>query len=245
MFCAPFLIKQEWYSLNYDLSNAKKLTAQFVKTARSDDAESGQCARGVGNILQNLGIPFERGHAYQWKDNLPKNGWVQLKVSAEDAPPGAVLVYDRKPNWAPLDPKNPKNLGAIYGHVEIVGLGEDNNRTYISDKERKHAGGSDPSRKLTVLVHPALSGQANIDRLLLSIENGNPGEWRGDGAHDNDRDAAAAFFEETFLGRLLGVMAVVSGLFPQDPETGVRTWNGLLQPTEEVPVVDSSPPTFS
>lgn len=112
-------------------------SAKALKIAATDNAGGGYCAKGTANILEKMGYDIERGHAYKWDEMLPKNGWVKLDgVRPEDAPEGAVLVFDKNAHGG-------RTGGANYGHVEVVAE-KDGERTFVSDKARSNWGGTVP-----------------------------------------------------------------------------------------------------
>jgi len=145
------------------MSYNKGMTSQnfndrVLATAATDDAHGGYCARGVANILMDLKISTTRGDAYTWKESLPKNGWVLMKgITPENAPPGAVLVYDK--NY----PEG-KSGGAKSGHVEIV-TEVNGHRKYVSDKARDNWGGTVPGNFVGVYVHPSLASLKSDSKL--------------------------------------------------------------------------------
>lgn len=127
------------------------LCSQFLQTAASDNAYGGYCAKGVANILEAAGLGYTRGNAHTWDETLPENGWQLLEgVTPENAPPGAVLVYDRDTNY------QGKGGGAQYGHVEIVAEEADGTRSYVSDKARDNWGGTVPGNFVGVYINPKL-----------------------------------------------------------------------------------------
>ena len=112
-------------------------SAKALKIAASDNAGAGYCAKGTANILEKMGYDIERGHAYKWDEMLPENGWVKLKgVRPENAPEGAVLVFDKNEHGG-------RTGGANYGHVEVVAE-KDGERMFVSDKARNNWGGTVP-----------------------------------------------------------------------------------------------------
>lgn len=136
-----------------------RLCDLFERTAKTDSAGLYQCAEGVRNLLEAAGLPHKRGHGYQWKDSLPEAGWVKLEgVRPQDAPPGAVIAYDRDP---PATRKN-NGAGSEYGHVEIAAINENGERVYISDASRKKPGGSVPHNFAGVFWHPKLGPPPTI-----------------------------------------------------------------------------------
>lgn len=125
----------------------------FQAQARLDDAGLYQCAKGVANLLAAAGLPYTRGDGHTWKDSLPKNGWVRLEgFNPQNAPPGAVIAYDRDP---PSIRKN-NGAGSEFGHVEIVAMGEDGKRRYVSDTTRTNPGGTVPHNFAGVFWHPSM-----------------------------------------------------------------------------------------
>lgn len=133
------------------MTNMVALSSSFFRTAASDNAGGGYCAKGVANILQAAGLDCTRGNAHTWDETLPQNGWQMLEgVTPENAPPGAVIVYDRDRNYSG------KGGGAEYGHVEIVAIEADGDRKYVSDKARDNWGGTVPDNFVGVYIHPDL-----------------------------------------------------------------------------------------
>lgn len=131
--------------------NPYQLSSLFLHQSRVDDAGGGYCAKGVANLLEHVGLGCQRGDAYTWKDSLPKNGWIKLEgVTPDNAPPGAVLVYDRNSNH------QGKSGGAAFGHVEIATVDVNGKRQYVSDKARDNWGGTVPQNFVGVYVHPSL-----------------------------------------------------------------------------------------
>ncbi|PCJ96615.1 MAG: hypothetical protein COA45_10925 [Zetaproteobacteria bacterium] len=127
------------------------LCSQFLQTAASDNAYGGYCAKGVANILQTSGLGYTRGNAHTWDETLPENGWQKLEgITPENAPPGAVLVYDRDTNYSG------KGGGAEYGHVEIVAVDANGDRKYVSDKARDNWGGTVSGNFVGVYINPKL-----------------------------------------------------------------------------------------
>lgn len=132
-------------------TNMVALSSSFFRTAATDNAGGGYCAKGVANILQAAGLECTRGNAHTWDETLPQNGWQKLEgVTPENAPPGAVLVFDRDTNY------RGKGGGAEYGHVEIVAIEADGDRKYVSDKARDNWGGTVPDNFVGVYIHPDL-----------------------------------------------------------------------------------------
>lgn len=131
------------------LVNMTALSAGMMQTARTDNAYGGYCAKGVANILEAAGLDCSRGNAHTWDETLPQNGWEKLEgVTPENAPPGAVIVYDRDANYSG------KGGGAEYGHVEIVAMGADGERQYVSDAARSNWGGTVPDNFVGVYINP-------------------------------------------------------------------------------------------
>lgn len=185
--------------------------AQIFRTAAADDASENECARGVANILESLGVPHTRGHAYQWNDTLARNGWKQIQVDPANAPPGALLVYDRTTSNENAPP------GQRFGHVELVSLDAQGNRKYVSDKARTNFGGSDRNRPLTVWVHD-------------SLQDDNPAAWPTTTAagrravarmNGQDEDLTGTFAQNANPGAninpLLVLTAFVALLAGEDP----------------------------
>ncbi len=133
------------------LVNMSALSATMIQTSQTDNARGGYCAKGVANILERVGLDCTRGNAHTWDDTLPQNGWQKLEgITPENAPPGAVIVYDRDANYAG------KGGGAEYGHVEIVAEDANGNRKYVSDAARDNWGGTVPDNFVGVYIHPDL-----------------------------------------------------------------------------------------
>lgn len=124
------------------LSNSGFDSGRAIRIAQSDNAGGGYCAKGTANVLEAMGYNIQRGHATNWDDTLPRNGWVKLRgVNAANAPEGSVLVYDSDIERG----RNARNNGGgRYGHVEIVAENRSGERVYVSDAVRHNAGGSVP-----------------------------------------------------------------------------------------------------
>ncbi|PCJ20044.1 MAG: hypothetical protein COB02_05440 [Candidatus Cloacimonadota bacterium] len=108
------------------------------RIAETDTAEPNQCAKGVANILIEMGFATEaiRGHARDWDDRLANSpGWKKVSCQPGTCPPGAVLQYEDD------SPQGTNGRGAQYGHVEIVTV-VNGERSYCSDKCRSNSGGS-------------------------------------------------------------------------------------------------------
>ena len=169
------------------------LSNVFLRQCRMDDAYGGYCAKGVANLLEHVGLGCQRGHAYTWKDTLPQNGWIKLEgVTPENAPPGAVLIYDRSPRGVR---NNDGKGGDDYGHVEIVTEDVNGRRQYVSDKARNNWGGSVPQNFVGVYVHPSLHKtndgihyEPNLDprggTMLASNRSGANGQKEGAQGYD-------------------------------------------------------------
>ena len=113
---------------------------QAIQISQTDNAGSGYCAKGVANVLLQMGYSVTRGNAHDWDRTLPNNGWRFLPgVTPDTAPPGAVLVFD-----SDIHAGKPVGTtgGAKYGHVEIVTTTADGQRLYVSDKARTNWGGT-------------------------------------------------------------------------------------------------------
>jgi|GEM_PF-3079050 len=112
---------------------------QALSLAARDNAGGGYCAKGVANILLSQGYDVTRGNAHHWDKTLPQKGWVKMEgVTPQNAPEGAVLVYDSDIHRGRM-PRG--GGGSLYGHVELVCYNGDD-RLYVSDKARANAGGS-------------------------------------------------------------------------------------------------------
>lgn len=132
--------------------NMTALCSQFLQTAASDNAHGGYCARGVANILEDIGFEHIWANAHSWEESLPQQGWQLLEgITPENAPPGAVLVYDHnESNYSG------KGGGAEFGHVEIVAVDANGDRKYVSDAARNNWGGTVPGNFVGVYIHPKL-----------------------------------------------------------------------------------------
>lgn len=191
-------------------------------TADSDNAFGGYCAKGVGNILtaQGLeeGVDFLRGDGHDWANNLERTGWVKLAVSPEDAPPGAILVYNSdiragKPNRG--------TGGGSYGHAEIKV--EHQGRTYyVSDKARDNYGGSVPDNYVGAYVRP---------EALLALEE-----------HREIKDAELASVDpadHTFSTGTDEVSPDATGF--NDPAKGITPAPDEIAKADPAPAPDRSP----
>lgn len=114
-----------------------------LRIAQTDNAGNGYCAKGVGNILESMGlrngVDFQRGNGHDWDTMLEEKGWVRLNVSPEDAPNGAILVYDSDIQAGKV---NRGTGGGSYGHAEIKIETNDGRTFYVSDAARANAGGT-------------------------------------------------------------------------------------------------------
>lgn len=120
---------------------------QAFQIARTDNAGGGYCAKGVANIMLNLGFSVTRGNAHDWDNTLPSNGWTLLNMPPEQCPPGSILWFDSDVRAGkPLSTYSSGKVtgGAKYGHVEIVTTTSDGQRLYVSDKARSNWGGTVP-----------------------------------------------------------------------------------------------------
>jgi hypothetical protein len=124
-----------------------------INYSERDNAEGGYCAKGVANILERMGLDCTRGHARDWDETLPENGWIKIEgLTPETAPPGAVLVYD---NDAEAGKANRGTGGGTYGHVEIVAEVA-GTRRYVSDAARRNFGGTVPDNFEGAYIHPSM-----------------------------------------------------------------------------------------
>lgn len=127
---------------------------QAIAISQSDDAEGAQCAKGVANIMLEMGYPVTRGDAYTWGTTLPANGWECLPgVTPENAPAGAILFFNNDAGAG----KSPRGTpGGNFGHVEIVTVDSGGRRYYTSDKARSNWGGTVPDNFECAYVHPSM-----------------------------------------------------------------------------------------
>ena len=142
--------------------NQQELCREFL--SRSRWARGGYCGIGVYNILDAIGmadgLPTSGRHGFAYAEHLPEAGWVKLEgVTPENAPPGAVLVYDKRPR---SQQNGDGGGGDEFGHVEIVAVETDGTRQYVSDKARTNFGGTVPDRFVGAYIHPDMHRQ--IDR---------------------------------------------------------------------------------
>lgn len=207
--------------------NAASLSDHFIQKSRTDDADPGQCAKGVANILESVGAPVTRkGSAYEYKDMLPQQGWKKLEgITPENAPAGAVIVYDRDPAAT----RKYNGRGSEHGHVEIVAIGSNGHRSYVSDKARDNYGGTVPDNFVGVYVHPMLTNGSDIQlaeaknkgeteeqqrrqqlaRLTTDGDKPNPLSLSGNAAQDQ-------FNSKANVMALALMMAIISKLFGID-----------------------------
>ncbi len=159
-----------------------ELCKLYEKAAKIDDAGLFRCARGVANLLKKAGLPYTSGDGYQWKDSLPKNGWVRLEgVTPENAPPGAVVAYDRDPEKR----RKHNGAGSQFGHVEIAAIGADGKRKYISDDVRDRAGGTVPHNFAGVFWHPKMGPPPTVDTFMTAqLQQGAKGKDKKPGTYD-------------------------------------------------------------
>jgi hypothetical protein len=129
-------------------------SARGIRTAQTDSARAGYCAKGVANVLEAQGFPVQRGNATDWWKHLPRLGWSLLPgVGPTDAPEGAVLVFTN--NAQAGRPVTRRRGGQLYGHVEIVGFTAEGRRVYISDAVRNNFGGTVPNNFKGAYVYGA------------------------------------------------------------------------------------------
>lgn len=226
------------------------LSQAFLRQARVDNAGGGYCAKGVANLLQHVGLDCTRGDAYTWKNSLPQNGWIKLEgIRPEDAPPGAVLVFDRSANSAG------KGGGTEFGHVEIVTVDTNGRRQYVSDAARDNWGGTVPQNFVGVYVHPSLhrtqdgihyspnldtrtggamaaGGQggssrnrdggstAGLDPALVAFLN-NPAGANGDAAGLGG-SSSSAFNNNANVSAFLVLAMMISAIYGIEMDTGAR-----------------------
>jgi hypothetical protein len=115
---------------------------QIVDKSRRDNAGPGYCAKGVANILQAAGIPWDRmPSAYQLRPQLENSDeFIPLgRIDPASAPPGAVLLFDKAGDGR-------EGGGNRHGHIEIVGYDGSGNRRYVSDAARNNYGGTVPDK---------------------------------------------------------------------------------------------------
>lgn len=117
------------------------LVAAAVESA-NDNIGSGWCGRGMLSILRNagLGAGLQGNNGQDWEKNLLQAGWKPIPCSSPmKAPLGSVLVYvgdarvGKRPRGTP---------GGYFGHVEMVALGREGQRLYVSDSPRPLPGGT-------------------------------------------------------------------------------------------------------
>ena len=145
---------KQYASLNFSSSSDQDLSSKILRIARTDNASKGYCAKGVGNIMEKLGVDVTRGNAHTWDESLPRNGWIKLEgLAAENAPVGAISVFDRDSNY------RGKVGGHQYGHIEVAALDNRGNKIFVSDKARDNSGGRVPGNFAGVFVHPKLHGE--------------------------------------------------------------------------------------
>ncbi len=140
-------------SLRLDSSSEASLSNRILRVSQTDNAYGGYCAKGAGNIFENLGVDITRGNAHTWIDSLPKNGWIKLEnIDPKNAPIGSAIVYDRNTNYSG------RKGGSEFGHIETPVNGDNGERLYVSDKARSNWGGTVPQNFAGVFVHPDIHG---------------------------------------------------------------------------------------
>lgn len=115
---------------------------EAMRISNNDNAGSGYCAKGVANILLEMGYPVTRGNAHDWDTTLPANGWKKISCSPESCPAGSVLQFDS--NYQLNNGNQSVSGGGRWGHVEIVTKTSDDGRRYCSDRCRGNWGGTVP-----------------------------------------------------------------------------------------------------
>lgn len=222
------------------------ISDKIFRKAATDNAEGGYCARGVFNILTTLGLPCTSGDAHTWKASLPKNGWQLVHGRPEDAPVGAVLVFDRNKGYRNL-PEDDRS-GRRFGHVEVVAE-SNGQRMYVSDAPRKNWGGSVPGNYVGYYVHPDLGSVTNNNKpgrgVIEAVANSahsKRASSRDDGRAGARPDALSAAFnfdagalENMNFGQIL--MLLFEALLGMDMSKMIRNKPGEL----DGPVVDVSP----
>lgn len=245
-------------------SDQLALSSVFLRQARADDAGRGYCAKGVANLLEHVGLGCQRGDAYTWKSSLPQNGWIKLEgVTPENAPPGAVLVFDRDAAG-----QRGESGGTRYGHVEIVTVDTAGKRQYVSDAARTNWGGTVPQNFVGVYVHPSLhktndginyvpnlEGRGNT--VTASAQNGSRSREGNSGAtgydptflallnnnNANSGDASASgsavsntdnFNNQADMNAFLVLAVVVSALYGIQMDTGAKGPQQETAPTEPI-----------
>lgn len=208
------------------LIRSENLSEHFIQQSKFDDAGERQCAKGVANILESVGVSVTRGDAYTWKDTLPQNGWIKLEgIRPENAPSGAVIVYDRDPPGQRFG-----KGGSSFGHVELVAEDKSGNRHYVSDKARSNSGGTVPGNFVGVYVNPKLTPLDN--NLMLASNSATMGsvsqkknsEDRKDivvsnqsfAAVSNTGDNSSVFNSEANQNSIMIFAAIISALFNID-----------------------------
>jgi hypothetical protein len=120
----------------------KDLLVKAAVESATDNISSGWCGRGMLSILRKfgLGADLQGSNGQDWEQNLLRAGWKPVRVSSpERAPLGSVLVYlgDKRAG------KTPRGTpGGYFGHVEMVALGPNGGRLYVSDSPRVKPGGT-------------------------------------------------------------------------------------------------------
>ena len=119
-------------------------TARALRIVGSDDAKVGYCALGTKNILRGMGYRSPSGNAEDWDEQLrnPRSGYTLLRgVNPRNAPEGALLFYDSDDG----NGRAARNeSGGKFGHVEVVGMGANGERLYLSSHVSRRAGGTVP-----------------------------------------------------------------------------------------------------
>lgn len=136
-------------------------------TSENDNADTGWCAKGVGNILEQMGLEdgvhFQRNNAHHWDDHLRArpDEWQEIDVSRDDfasLPPGAIIVFENDSNFT-----QGQGGGAEFGHVEMVARDDNGDVRFISDRARENWGGSVPDNEYSVFL-PTEELQAHISQ---------------------------------------------------------------------------------
>ena len=117
------------------------LIAAAVESA-TDHIGSGWCGRGMLSILKNAGLGrgLAGGNGQDWESILSRAGWKPVRCSSpQRAPLGSVLVYLGDARVGKFPRGTP---GGNFGHVEMVALGRNGERLYVSDNPRVMPGGT-------------------------------------------------------------------------------------------------------
>lgn len=98
--------------ITYNQQKAQQIAQNVLANAGS--RSQSRCAEYVSNALENAGLHFSRGHAYQMENNLRNSkDFKEVSITKDQLaslPAGCILVY----------PQGAAGYSSEYGHIEIT-----------------------------------------------------------------------------------------------------------------------------